>query len=354
MPRSRDRHAQLERDPHRLPRLLRAPRPRGRGLEPARAAQRPDAAVHQRRHGAVQERLHRRRAAALSARGHLAEMRARRRQAQRPRQRRLHRAPPHLLRDARELLVRRLLQGCRHRARLEAGHRGVRPARGPPAGPRSMPRTTRRTQLWRKIAGLPERRVLRIPTSDNSGRWARPARAAPAPRSSTTTGPRCRAARRAARTRTATASSRSGTSCSCSSSRSTRQTRAAAQALDRHRHGPRAHRRGAPGPARQLRHRPVPPHHRGERGADRRRGQGAARPSLQGDRRPSARHLVPDRRRRDALQRGPRLRAAPDHAARDAPRPHAGREGAADVAPRAGAGRRDGPGVPRAGRAPRR
>ena len=36
-----------------------------------------------------------------------------------------------------------------------------------------------------------------------------------------------------------------------------RPARAAAPALDRHRHGPRAHRRGAPGPARQLRHRPV-------------------------------------------------------------------------------------------------
>ena len=40
-------------------------RPRGRAVEPARAAQRPDADVHQRRHGAVQERLHRRREAAL-------------------------------------------------------------------------------------------------------------------------------------------------------------------------------------------------------------------------------------------------------------------------------------------------
>ena len=36
-------------------------RPRGRAVEPARAAQRPDADVHQCRHGAVQERLHRRR-----------------------------------------------------------------------------------------------------------------------------------------------------------------------------------------------------------------------------------------------------------------------------------------------------
>ena len=38
------------------------------------------------------------------------------------------------------------------------------------------------------------------------------------------------------------------------------------------------------------------------------------------DRRPSARRRVPDRRRRAAVERGPRLRAAPDHAPRHAPR----------------------------------
>jgi hypothetical protein len=40
---------------------------------------------------------------ALTPRADLAEMRARRRQAQRPGKRRLHRAPPHLLRNARQL-----------------------------------------------------------------------------------------------------------------------------------------------------------------------------------------------------------------------------------------------------------
>jgi hypothetical protein len=77
----------------------------------AGAAQRPDADVHQLGHGAVQERLHRRREARLQARDHGAEMRARRRQAQRPRQCRLYRAPPHLLRDAGQFLLRRLFQG---------------------------------------------------------------------------------------------------------------------------------------------------------------------------------------------------------------------------------------------------
>ena len=40
-------------------------------------------------------------------------------------------------------------------------------------------------------------------------------------------------------------------------------------------------------------------------------------------RRPRARHVVPDRRRRAAVERRPRLRAAPDHASRDPPRLHA-------------------------------
>ena len=59
---------------------------------------------------------------AYSRARHLAEMRSRRRQAQRPRKRRLHPPPPHLLRDARQLLLRRLLQARRHRLRLGAAH----------------------------------------------------------------------------------------------------------------------------------------------------------------------------------------------------------------------------------------
>ena len=99
------------------------------------------------------------------------------------------------------------------------------------------------------------------------------------------------------------------------------------QALDRHRHGARAHRRRAAGHARQLRHRPVP------------RADPAPSPSATGvdagRRRTRPRHRViadhlrasrvPDRRRRAALERGPRLRAAPHHAPRHAPRPAARR-----------------------------
>ena len=49
------------------------------------------------------------------------------------------------------------------------------------------------------------------------------------------------------------------------------------------------------------------------------------------------------------VQRGPRLRAAPDHAPRHAPRPHDGRARAGDVAAGAGAGAPDGRRLPRTG-----
>ena len=63
------------------------------------------------------------------------------------------------------------------------------------------------------------------------------------------------------------------------------------------------------------------------------------------DRRSSARVVVPDRRRRAAVERRPRLRAAPDHAPRHAPCAVARRAGAADASAGLGAGARDGPGL---------
>ena len=97
-------------------------------------------------HGPVQGRLHRPREARLHPGHHLPEVRARRRQAQRPRERGLHRPSPHLLRDAGQLLLRRLLQegrgglglGVRHQQGV-AGHRRDAPGghrlrrRGQPA-----------------------------------------------------------------------------------------------------------------------------------------------------------------------------------------------------------------------------
>ena len=60
---------------------------------------------------------------------------------------------------------------------------------------------------------------------------------------------------------------------------------------------------------------------RPDRGRAGRRAEGVA----PRHRRSPARLVLPDRRRRAALQRGPRLRAAPDHAPRHAPRPAARR-----------------------------
>ncbi len=118
-----------------------------------------------------------------------------------------------------------------------------------------------------------------------------------------------------------------------------------AEAVDRYRRGPGA-RRGRPaGQARQLRHRPVrrpdPRHFRTDRRRSARRAEGL----VARHRRSPARVVVPDRRRRVALERGPRLRAAPDHAPRDAPCAIAGRQGPADVPAGLGAGARNGPGL---------
>ena len=170
-------------------------RTRGRAVVAARAAQRPDADVHQCRHGAVQERLHRPREAPYVRAATCAEMRARRRQAQRPRQCRLHRAPPHLLRDARQLLVRRLLQGPRDRARLEPDHQGIRPAGRAACWSRSMSTTTRRSICGRRSPACRTARSSASPARTISGRWATPARAVRARKSSTTTATTSRAAR---------------------------------------------------------------------------------------------------------------------------------------------------------------
>ena len=171
-------HGEPQRHPHHLPRLLRQGGAPGRAVLAAGAAQRPDADVHELRHGAVQERLHRARAPRLRARRHQPEMRARRRQAQRPRQRRLHRPPPHLLRDARQLLVRRLLQGTGDPLRLGALDPRLRPAEG--AAPRHrLPRRRRGGRALEEGRGPPRRahhphRHLRQFLDDGPDRPLRP------------------------------------------------------------------------------------------------------------------------------------------------------------------------------------
>ena len=87
---------------------------------------------------------------------------------------------------------------------------------------------------------------------------------------------------------------------------------------------------------------------------ERRRRTRSAEGLAPGHRRSSARLRFPDRRRRAALERGARLRAAPHHAPRHAPRRAAGRARAADVEARADADARDGAGLSGAACAPRR
>ena len=122
--------------------------------------------------------------------------------------------------------------------------------------------------------------------------------------------------------------------------------------VDRHRHGARAHRRRAAGRARQLRHRPLPRADPRQRRPDRRRSRRAAARLAPRHRRPSARLRLPGRRRRAAVERGPRLCAPPHHAPRHAPRADPRRARSPDVAARSGADARDGPGL--SGADPRR
>ena len=111
----------------------------------------PDAAVHQRRHGAVQAHVPGPGAAGLRARHHLPEVRAGRRQAQRSRAGGPHHAASHLLRDARQLLVRRLLQARRDRVRLGVRHQPAVPR--DLTGPASRHRAPHRRRGARALAG---------------------------------------------------------------------------------------------------------------------------------------------------------------------------------------------------------
>ena len=195
-----------------------------RRLVVARARQRPDAAVHELRHGAVQGRVPRAGQAAVRARDVVAALRARRRQAQRPRERRLHGAASHVLRDARQLQLRRLLQARRDPLRVGAPDRRLRAAERTGSGSPSTSTTTRRTTSGARRSAFPRSGSSASATTrarstrpTTSGRWPTPVRADRARRSSTTTARRWRAVRRDRRTRKATATSRSGTSCSCSS-----------------------------------------------------------------------------------------------------------------------------------------
>ena len=109
------------------------------------AARRPEPAVRQRRHGAVQALLPRPGDAAVRPRGERAEVRAH----PRHRGRRQDHPARHVLRDVRQLLLRRLLQGGRDRATPGTWSPSPRPtaaggSRRAGCGRRSCTATTRR------------------------------------------------------------------------------------------------------------------------------------------------------------------------------------------------------------------
>ena len=120
--------------------------------------------VHERRDDAVRPVLPGRGGGAVrSARAdHHPEVRPGRRQAQRHRRDRPHAAPPHLLRDAGQLQLRRLLQGRGHPVGVGAGHRGARPRRRPALGHRATSTDDEAEAIWRDAVGVPAERIQRL------------------------------------------------------------------------------------------------------------------------------------------------------------------------------------------------
>ncbi len=166
-------------------------RPHVRAVLQRRAARRSDAAVRQRRHEPVQGRLPRHRHPAVQAGGEHAEVHPGRRQAQRPRRRRQGHLSPHLLRDARQLVVRRLLQEGSDPLGLGAADGGVGPRQDPAARDRLRGELGRRRAARRRGVRILEDADRHRPDAHppgatrrtTSGRWARPVRAGRAPRS---------------------------------------------------------------------------------------------------------------------------------------------------------------------------
>ena len=290
---------------------------------------RSDPAVRQRRHGPVQELLPRRGEAGLAARGDLPEVPAGVGKAQRPGERRAESPAPHVLRDAGELLLRRLLQGRGDRVRLGTGHRGLGVAAGAslrhrvpggrrgggPLGPAvgiaagAGPALRREGQLL----GHGRHRALRSVQRDLRRHLAGPARG-----------------RLGGRERFGPLSRDLEPGLHAVRAPRGRPEGAAAEPVDRHRRGPGAGGGGASGSRVQLRHGPVRPDSAGgrRRGRPRVRPRPGRRRLAAGDRRSSAGGRFPARGRRDPEQRGPRLRAAPDSPPRFALRHEAGLRGA--------------------------
>ena len=315
----RQRHSQ------RLSRLFRQARPRDRGLVAAGAAQRPDPDVHQRRHGAVQERLHRPGDAAL-------------RRARSPRRNAC--APAASTTTWRTSATRRATTPSSRCSATSPSATTSRSWRSNWPGTWSPRNSACRKDkllvtvyaeddeafdLWKKIAGLPDERIIRIATSDNFwsmgdtgpvrplfGDLLRPRRPDPGgpPGSPDEDGDRfieiwnlvfMQFEQKGPDDRVDLPKPSIDTGMGLERIAAVLQGKHDNYDIDLMRALIEASAE-ATGTAARRRARGVPP----------------------GDRRPSARLLLPDRRRGSAVERGPRLCAAPDHAPRHAPRPSAG------------------------------
>ena len=120
------------------------------------------------------------------ARRELPEVPARERQAQRPRRGRSRHLSPHLLRDARQLVVRRLLQARGDRLGLGAADRGLEAAEGQAVGDGLPHRRRGRGAVARRRPTSTPPRSCASTRRTISGRWARRVPADPARRSTST------------------------------------------------------------------------------------------------------------------------------------------------------------------------
>ncbi len=315
------------RDPRRISFLFREARAQGTAQLVARSGKRPDPAVHQCRHGPVQGVLPGNGVRRLEAGRHGAAVPPREREAQRSGERGVHGAPSHALRDAGKFLLRGLLQegrdllrmglpdardGDRRRTddgfRVPGGRRGVRHLAQDDGAARLPHRPVRREgQLLGDGAHGTLRPVLRDHLRPGGGNGVR----APLVRR----GLRLRPVPRDLEPRVHAVQPGGG-----------RQQGSPPEAEHRHGDGSGAAGGRGPGGQEQLRYRPVPQDHRGDRAPERRGVREIPRPGCRhpGDRRPRPRDGVPDRRRRPPRQRGEGVRPAQDHAPRPAPREEAG------------------------------
>ena len=237
---------------------------------------------------------------------------------------------PHVLRDARELFLRRLLQEGGDPVGVGAGHEGVRPGRvqslgervqGGRRGVQHLERRRGRSrgthqahgrggQLLGRRAHRAVRPVLRavlgLPSRARHGPGVRPGRRL--------------AVHRVLQPGVHGVLPRGG-----------RHHHAAGAQEHRHRHGPGAHGADSAGQAEQLRDGSDSAHHRQSRVDGRhdvRQRERCGEAQAQSDRRPRARRVVPHLRRRVPLQRRKRVRRAPPDPPRRAVRAPPRRRGA--------------------------